>query len=80
MTDPEGLKLVPPRLHEPLRHKPVWATYKLRKGLLRAEARCSEFSDLAKAKAIVDALNSSRAEGEGYYFKVCRVMSLQAPG
>jgi hypothetical protein len=80
MTDPEGQRLTPPRINDQLRHKAVWAVYKFRGGLLRAEARNSEFLALAAAKAMADALNSSRAGGEGYYFKACRVVPSLAPG
>jgi len=73
MTDPEGRKLIPARVQDPFRHKPVWAAYKSSRGSQYAEARSSEFLDLAVAKTTVDALNSKRATGEGYYFKVYRV-------
>ena len=80
MTDPEGKKLIPPRINDQLRHKAVWAVYKFRQGLLSAEARSSEFVGLAAAKAMADALNNSRVGGEGYYFKACRVAPTLAPG
>jgi hypothetical protein len=79
MTDPEGRKLILPRNPDPLRHKAVWAAYKFRKDLRRAEARSSEFVDLTAAKATADALNSGRAASKDHYFKVCRVAPLQAP-
>jgi len=73
-TDPEGRELIPPRIVDPFRHKPVWAAYKFRRGFQRAEPLSSEFSDLATAKAAVDALNSNRPAGESYYFfKVYRL-------
>jgi hypothetical protein len=62
------------------RHKPVWAAYRFRKGFHRADARGSEFSDLAAARAAADALNGNRGAGVGYYFKVCRVAPLQPGG
>lgn len=71
ITDPEGRELIPPRVVDRFRHRPVWATYKFRRGCQRAEARCSGFLDLASAKAAVDELNGNRAE-ESHYFKVCR--------
>jgi hypothetical protein len=78
MTDPDGRELIPPRVHDHFRHKPVWAAYKFRKGLPCAEARSSEFLDLAAAKATVDALNICRGAGEEHYFKVYYVVPLQA--
>jgi hypothetical protein len=77
MTDPDGHELIPPRIPDPLRHKPVWAAYKFRKDLHCAEARSSEFLDLATAKATADALNSNRGAGEGYCFKIYRVAALR---
>jgi hypothetical protein len=79
MTDPEGRKLILPRISDSLRHKAVWAVYKFRKDLHCAEARSSEFVDLTAAKATADALNSSRDPAKDYYFKVCRVAPLHAP-
>src|ERR1022692_2478111 len=79
MTDPEGRKLIPPRVQDPFRHKPVWAAYKFSKGFQYAEARSSEFSELTAAKATADALNINRGAGEEHYFKVYRVVPLQAP-
>jgi len=80
MTDPEGQRLIPPRINDQLRHKAVWAVYKFRQGLQSAEARSSEFLGLAAAKAMADTLNSSRAGGEGYYFKACRAVPPPSPG
>jgi len=73
ITDPEGRELIPPRTFDPFRRKPVWAVYRFQEGFWCAEARSSEFLDLAAAKAVVDVLNSNRGAGEGRYFKVYRV-------
>jgi hypothetical protein len=73
MTDPEGHKLIPPRVQDPFRHKPVWAAYKFSKGFQHAEARSSEFSELTAAKATADALNINRGGTGDYYFKVYRM-------
>ena len=74
MTDPEGRRLIPPRVQDPFRHKPVWAAYKFSKGFQYAEARNSEFSELTAAKATADALNINRGGVEDCYFKVYRLV------
>jgi hypothetical protein len=43
-----------------------------------ADARCSEFLDLAAAKATADVLNGNRGAAEGYYFKIYRLATPSA--
>jgi hypothetical protein len=73
MTDPEGRKLIPPRIPDQFRHKPVWAAYKFWGGFQQAAVRSSEFSELTAAKATADALNINRGGVEDCYFKVYRL-------
>ena len=72
--DDEGRVLVPPRIQDPLRHKAVWAVYRVPRGAPPIGARHSALSDLATAKAAADALNAERGvDGSSHYFKVYRV-------
>jgi hypothetical protein len=73
MTDPEGHPLVSARqINDPLRHKPVWAVYKIRRDGTAAESRHSDFVLMAIAKATSDAFNASRLPEETWYFSVYR--------
>jgi hypothetical protein len=73
MTDPDGRPLVSCRIHDPLRHKPVWAVYKIQSDSTSAEARNSDFVVLAEARTIVDELNRTRVPGETHYFTIYRL-------
>ena len=72
MNDDEGRRLVSARVNDPFRRKPVWAAYKIRRGLQGAVSRNSPFVDLATARATADSLNSHREMEEEHYFKVYR--------
>lgn len=71
MKDPQGHILIPPRVHDVLRHKPVWAVYKLSREIHPIAIPQSDPSDLLTAKATLDMLNANR--GVDHYFKVYRV-------
>ena len=73
MTDPEGRPLLPAKSNGPFRQRAVWAVYKIHTSRNFAEARNSDFVNLATAKARADALNRSRMAGEPYYFKPYRL-------
>ena len=71
--DDESRALMPPRIQDPLRHKPVWAVYQVPRDAPQVVAPHSALSDLAKAKAAADALNAERGgAGSDHYFKVYR--------
>jgi hypothetical protein len=73
--DDESRILMPPRIQDPLRHKPVWAVYKVPRGAPPIGTRHSALSDLATAKAAADALNAERGgAGSSHYFKVFRAI------
>src|SRR5689334_7490978 len=72
MTDPEGRVLVVAKISDPRRHKPVSAVYKFQVDVLSAEARASDFGDVATAKASGESLNRNRVPSESCQFIVCR--------
>ena len=74
MTDPEGRELIPPRIVDPLRHKPVWAAYKFRRGSQRSE--CRQFGVLRSRDGEGDGRcpQSNRpADERDCFFKVYRL-------
>jgi len=74
MNDPAGHPLIPAsRRNDPLRHRPVWAAYKLCKGASIAASRQSAFLAMVDAKAVADALNLNRVAGDRWYFSVFRL-------
>jgi hypothetical protein len=74
IADPDGRPLGTCRINDPLRHKPVWAVYKIRPGSRSAESRNSDFVVLAHARTIADELNRTRGEGEIRYFRAYRLI------
>ena len=70
MRDPDGHLLIPFRTLDAMRHKPVWAVYRIAYDSFVAE-RQSDVSNVAASKAKADALNATRPNG--HYFRIYRL-------
>lgn len=71
-ADPQGHPLVPPRPHDTFRYKCVWAVYRFQPSCRSADARCSQFVTMTRAKGTADELNRARVNGQAHYFRVYR--------
>lgn len=72
-TDPDGRPLAPYRRHDSFRYRAVWAVYRFQSAHAFAEARCSEFVNMANARETADNFNRARVPGQTYYFRVYRL-------